>query len=108
MAHGILIVTAGTTWVTNMMKRMQEGRAQEREIDMLQELVSASIHPSLNTRLRSRVRRPSKSKVTPSAPSETPPPGPSKASSRTSDLKWKPESPSSEKRTETSCSAASW
>ncbi|KAJ9125378.1 NADH-ubiquinone oxidoreductase 51 kDa subunit, mitochondrial precursor [Naganishia vaughanmartiniae] len=28
----------GTTWVTNMMKRMQEGRAQEREIDMLQEL----------------------------------------------------------------------
>jgi NADH dehydrogenase (ubiquinone) flavoprotein 1 len=26
--------------VTNMMKRMQEGRAQEREIDMLQELVS--------------------------------------------------------------------
>lgn len=28
----------GTTWMTNMMNRMVQGRAQEREIDMLQEL----------------------------------------------------------------------
>lgn len=40
IADDLMFIPIGTTWVTNMMKRMQEGRAQEREIDMLQELVS--------------------------------------------------------------------
>ena len=43
----------GTTWMMNMMDRMVEGRAQEREIDMLLELTYVSLYNSYHRRIRS-------------------------------------------------------
>ncbi len=73
----------GTTWMMNMMDRMVEGRAQEREIDMLLELTYVS---SIVLRLAQASDLPkqltfptvNKLKVTPSALLVTLPPGQSK------------------------------